>query len=238
MDPLRGHGFGWTTPCPADSHALSVRHVEGLWAAYFPEAAGYLVTRRTWAGGVRLAATRGDFRAEVEVAGGRRRGGARLRLSGCAGSRRVVLTERIASVVAERLRLGGALFGAGCVGLAASRLLVHPPEAAIGMLYILGGLLLVVMLMVAVMTGAGLGGWFGEQMASARWAATIQAVAADTELGADLRRWRAVVRSLAQHRDALAGGVRGLPFRCEFNEVADAGLLAPVAIEPAIVPVR
>ena len=72
------------------------------------------------------------------------------------------------------------------------------PEAAIALLYILGGLLLVVMLMVAVMTGAGLGGWFGEQMASARWTATIQAVAADTELGADLRRWRAVVRSLAQ----------------------------------------
>ncbi len=219
MDPLRGHGFGWTTPCPADSHALSVRHVEGLWAAYFPDAAGFVLSRRSWAGGLRLAAVRGDFRAEVEVAGGRRRGGARLRLSGSAGSQRVVVTERSASAVVERLRLTGALLGAGFVAFAASRLLVTPPEAAIGMLYILGGLLLVVMLMVVMMTGAGLGGWLGEQMAASRWSATIEAITADGELRADLRRRRAVVRSLAQHRDALAGGVRGLPFRCEFNEV-------------------
>lgn len=229
MDPVRGHGFGWTTPCPADSHALSVRHVEGLWAAYFPDAAGYVVTRRTWAGGLRLAATRGDFRAEAEVAGGRRGGGCRLRLSGCAGSRRVVVTERATTAVAERLRQGGALLGAVFVAFAASRLLVTPPEAAIGMLYILGGLLLVVMLMVAVMTGAGLGGWLGEQTAAKRWSATMQAVAADAELRADLRRWRAVVRSLAQHRDALAGGVRGLPFRCEFNDPSDeASAVRPV----------
>ncbi|MBK7823707.1 hypothetical protein [Nannocystis sp.] len=215
---MRGHGFGWTTPCPVGSHEQSVRHVEGLWAAYFPAEAGYVVTRRVWAGGLRLAAHRGDFQAEVEVAGGRRRGGARLRLSGCAGSQRVAVTERVASAVVERLRLCGSLLGAGFVGVTASRLLVTPPELAIGMLHILGGLMLVVMLMVVVMTGAGLGGWLGEQRAASRWAATSQAVAADTGLHTDLRRWRAVVRSLAQHRDALSGGLRGLPFRCEFNE--------------------
>ena len=217
MDPLRGHGFGWTTPCPEGSHPLSVRHVDGLWAAYFPAEAGYVVTGRTWAGGLRLSAVRGDFRAEVEVGGGHRRGRARLQLSGCAGSQRVGITERRASAAVERLRLVGALFGAAAVGVAASRLLVTPPEAGIGMLYILGGLLLVVMLMVAVLTGAGLGGWLGEQWAAKHWSATVQAVAVDSELHADLRRWRAVVRSLAQHRDALAGGLRGLPFRCEFN---------------------
>lgn len=227
MDPLRGHGFGWTTPCPADSHALSVRHVEGLWAAYFPGEAGFVVTRRSWAGGLRLAAVRGDFRAEVEVADGVRRGGARLLLSGSAGSQRMVVTERATGAVVERLRLAGAVIGAAFVVFAASRLLVTPPEAAIGMLYILGGLLLVVMLMVAVMTGAGLGGWLGEQSAASRWSATITAVRGDGELRADLRRWRAVVRSLAQHRDALAGGLRGLPFRCEFSEIDTHGAKPP-----------
>jgi hypothetical protein len=66
-----------------------------------------------------------------------------------------------------------------------------------------------------VLTGAGLGGWLGEQLAAGRWASTLTALEHDHDLHADLQRWRAMVRSLAQHRDALAGG-RGLPFRCEF----------------------
>lgn len=217
MDPLRGHGFGWTTPCPADACEGSLRHVEALWSSYFPAAAGYVLDRRELPDGLRLAASRGDFHAEVEVAGGRRRGAPRLRLSGCAGSQRVAATERSATTAVERLRLLGSALGAGFVALTASRLLVTPPNFTIGILFVLGGLMLVVMLVVVVMTGAGLGGWLGEQVAAGRWAATVQALAEDSGLRADLRRWRALVRSLAQHRDALAGGLRGLPFRCEFN---------------------
>ncbi len=231
MDPLRGHGFGWTSPCPADGEAVSLRRLEALWADYFPAATGYHVTRRELLGGVRFAATRGDFHAEVEVAAGRRRGAPRLRMSGSAGSMRVAATERAGSTAVERLRVGGAVIGAGFVVWSATSLLTTPPHFTIDMLFILGGLMLVVMLMVAVMTGAGLGGWLGERVVESRWAATLHALDGDSALRADLQRWRALVRSLAQHRDLLAGGVRGLPFRCEFvgadeleaDEPADAG---------------
>jgi len=70
--------------------------------------------------------------------------------------------------------------------------------------------------MVLVLTGAGLGGWVGEQLVAGRWASTLAALEQDADLRGDLQRWRALVRSLAQHRDALAGGLRGLPFRCEY----------------------
>ena len=50
-----------------------------------------------------------------------------------------------------------------------------------------------------------------------RGASTLAALEQDADLRGDLQRWRALVRSLAQHRDALAGGLRGLPFRCEFT---------------------
>ncbi|HEY0135537.1 MAG TPA: hypothetical protein VGB85_15740, partial [Nannocystis sp.] len=83
------------------------------------------------------------------------------------------------------------------------------------------GLLLVVMLVVVVMTGAGLGGWFGEQIARSLWATTMRELDGDGPLRTDLQRWRALVRSLAHHRDLLAGGQRGLPFRCEFNAEPD-----------------
>ena len=221
MDPLRGHGFGWTTPCPADGEAASLRHVEALWADYFPAAGGYRVSRRELPGSVRFAATRGDFHAEVEVAGGRRRGAPRLRLSGSAGSRRVAITERAATAVVERLRLTGALIGAAMVGWSASSLLTAPPQFTIELLFVLGGLLLVVMLVVMVMTGSGLGGWLGEQIAGNLWATTLRALDGDGGLRTDLQRWRAMVRSLAHHRDLLAGGRRGLPFRCEFNAEPD-----------------
>lgn len=215
MDPRRGHGFGWTTPCPVDGRELSERHVDELWAAYFPEQDGYVWGRRRLPEGLRLVAERGDFRAEVEVGGGSRRGAPRLHLSGCAGSRRMTATELRTTRLLERMRLAGTLVGAGFVAFIGSRLLVTPPVITIDALTILGGLLLVVMLVVLMMTGAGLGSWLGEQMVATRWAVTLDAVGGDVRLRADLMRWRALVRSLAHHRDALAGGTRGLPFRSE-----------------------
>lgn len=215
MDPRRGHGFGWTTPCPTDGREQSERHIDALWAAYFPEADGYVWARREQADGLRLSVSRGDFHAEVEVAGGARRGAPRLHLSGSAGSRRMIATERATTRTLERSRLLGALVGVGFVGFIGSRLLVTPPVITIDALTILGGLLMVVMLVVLMMTGAGLGSFFGEQMAAGRWATALAAVGGDTKLRADLLRWRALVRALSHHRDALAGGLRGLPFRSE-----------------------
>lgn len=199
-----------------DGRELSERHVDALWAAYFPEADGYVWARRRMTGGTRLTATRGDFHAEVEVGGGSRRGAPRLQLSGSAGSQRMAATERSTTRLLERTRLAGTIVGAGFVAFIGSRLLVTPPTITIDALTILGGLLLVVMLVVLMMTGAGLGTWFGEQMVAGRWAATLDAVGGDTRLHADLMRWRALVRTLAHHRDALAGGMRGLPFRSEW----------------------
>lgn len=198
-----------------DGRALSERHVDELWAAYFPERDGYTWGRRQMAEGLRLVAERGDFRAELEVGGGTRRGAPRLHLSGCAGSRRMTATELQTTRLLERMRLVGTVAGAGFVAFIGSRLLVTPPVITIDALAILGGLLLVVMLVVLMMTGAGLGAWLGEQMVATRWAATLAAVGGDAKLRTDMMRWRALVRSLAHHRDALAGGTRGLPFRSE-----------------------
>ena len=114
------------------------------------------------------------------------------------------------SSVLSALRIAFALF-------ICSPLLVTPPHFMVDALFVLGGLRMVVMLVVLVMTGAGLGGWVGEQLVAVRWASTLAAIEQDADLRADLQRWRALVRSLAQHRDALAGGLRGLPFRCEFT---------------------
>lgn len=189
--------------------------MDALWTAYFPEADGYVWDRRELPEGLRLVATRGDFHAEVEVAGGTRRGAPRLHLSGAAGSHRIAVTELRTTRCVERMRVLGGLLGAGFVGFIGSRLLVTPPVITIDALTILGGLLLVVMLIVLMMTGAGLGGWFGEQRAASLWAEALDAVGMDSKLRADLMRWRALVRTLAHHRDALAGGARGLPFRSE-----------------------
>jgi len=227
MDVLRGHGFGWTTPCPADGEAVSLRHVEALWARYFPDADAYRVIRRELPGSVRFVATRGDFHAEVEVAGGHRHGAPRLRLSGSAGSQRVAITERSATSAVERLRFAGGLLGGSLVAWSASYLLTTPPQFTIDMLFVLGGLLLVVMMIVVVMTGAGVGGWLGEEIAGTLWARTLRTLDTDTALRTDLQRWRALVRSLAQHRDLLAGGQRGLPFRCAFAEPSAAGDTPP-----------
>lgn len=233
MDPLRGHGFGWTTPCPADGEAASLRHVEALWADYFPDAGDYEVRRRELPGSVRFVVTRGDFHAELEVSGGHWHGAPRLRLSGSAGSRRVRHTERSSTATIERLRLAGGLLGGILVGWSASHLLTAPPQFTIDMLFVLGGLLLVVMLVVLVMTGAGIGGWLGQEIAGNLWATTLRALDGDSNLRTDLQRWRALVRSLAHHRDLLAGGRRGLPFRCEFTD-AGAHELHGAAMTPAV----
>jgi hypothetical protein len=216
MDPRRGHGFGWTTPCPVEGRELSERQVDVLWSTYFPEADGYVWSRRTLPAGLRMVAKRGDFHAEVEVAGGARRGAPRVHLSGSAGSQLIAATERATTRYVERMRIAGGAVGAGFVAFIGSRLLVTPPVITIDALTILGGLLLTVMLVVLMMTGAGLGGWLGEQVAAGRWARALDAVGDDTRLRTDLQRWRSLVRSLAHHRDMMAGGMRGLPFRSEW----------------------
>ena len=126
MDPRRGQGFGWAVACPAAAEDGAARHVEGVWQSFFPEGAGYAVTRAELssgpggrgregpaaATGVRLQVRRGDFCGEVEVSAtaGERR--PLLWLRGYAGSQRLAAIELAAARATERLRLAGSLAGA------------------------------------------------------------------------------------------------------------------------------
>lgn len=223
MDPRRGQGFGWTVavaassgrraedPCPEVEAAA--RHVESLWGSFFPEAGGYAVSRASLPGaGLRLAVRRGDFCGEVEVGRARPRA-ALLKVHGRACSQRLEIAERRAARAIDRLRVGGSVIGVSLLLTWMCQLFVYPPGFTIDMLFLLGGLLVVVVLIIALATGANLGAWLGEQFAALEWGRAMAAVEGDAALRGDLQRWRALVRSLAVYREALAGAGRRQPFR-------------------------
>lgn len=227
MDARLGQGFGWAVACPATAEEAAARHVEGLWASFFPAAAGYAVTRsevvsvpgsspsrsRAEQPGMRLQVRRGDFCGEVEVAStaGARR--ARLWLRGYAGSQRLAAVELRAARATERLRLAGSMVGAAALVALCVELLTHPPGFTVDMMFFLGGLLVAVILVVGLAIGANVGAWFGERQAVVGWVRALALVERDASLHEDLRRWRALVKNLAHYRDALAGASRRQPFR-------------------------
>lgn len=217
MDPRRGQGFGWAIPVsdrsPRGEAAAAARHVEGLWGEFFPQTTGYAVERDEQGGGVRLRVRRGDFFGEVEVVSHARERGAQLKLHGWACSRRLEEAERAAARASERLRLAGSLLGAGGLLGFLSQLFVHPPNFTVDMLFFLGGLLVVVILVIALATGGNLGAWLGEHVAAGIWGRALAQVDDDAALRDDLHRWRALVRNLAHYRDALASATRRQPFR-------------------------
>lgn len=188
-------------------------HVESLWGSFFPERAGYEVSRASLPGaGLRLAVRRGDFCGEVEVGRARPRA-ALVKVHGRAGSRRIEVAERRAARAIERLRVMGSVIGVGLLFAWLSQLFVHPPGFTVDLFFLLGGLLVVVILIIALATGANLGAWLGEQVAAAEWGRAMAAAEGDAALRGDLQRWRALVRSLAVYREALAGAGRRQPFR-------------------------
>ncbi|MCY1005714.1 hypothetical protein OV079_09085 [Nannocystis pusilla] len=227
MDARLGQGFGWAVACPATAEDAAARHVEGLWASFFPAAAGYAVTRsevvsvpepspsrgRAHQPGMRLQVRRGDFCGEVEVAAttGPRR--SRLWLRGYAGSQRLAAVELRAARATDRLRLAGSLVGASALLALCVELLTHPPGFTVDMMFFLGGLLVAVIMVVGLAIGANVGSWFGERQAVLGWVRALALVERDTALREDLRRWRSLVKNLAHYRDALAGSSRRQPFR-------------------------
>jgi hypothetical protein len=217
MDPRRGQGFGWAIPVsdgsPRGEAASAGRHVEGLWGEFFPQKTGYSVTRAELPGGFRLRVQRGDFCGEVEVKSHARERGAQLKLHGWACSQRLSEAERAAARASERLRTIGSFAGAGGLLAWLSQLFAYPPNFTVDMLFFLGGLLVVVILIIALATGGNLGAWLGEHVAAGIWGRAMEQVEHDAALREDLVRWRALVKNLAHYRDALAGSTRRQPFR-------------------------
>ncbi len=185
------------------------REVEKLCAAYFPEHDGYQCSRNdaepNW---VRVTVVRGDFTAEVEASGNP----THMRVSGVAGSQRVRDAEHQASHVVDCSRRVGIGLGLAVMTSFAAQALIRPPVFVVEVLFVLGGLLLVIMTLGLVLVGAGLGVRVGEYCVARSWRRVVQSVAEDPALAVDLRRWRALVRSLVHYRDAVASRV-GSPFR-------------------------
>lgn len=219
----RGHGFGWAVSVPRDRGPgreveAAAQHVESLWGSCFPARSGYAVRRAILPGaGLRLEVCRGDFRGEIEVSRAHPR--AHLKVHGHAGSQRLTLAQTRAHRAIERLRIGGAALGCAALCTWMMQLFVHPPGFTVDMMFLLGGLLVVVILIIALATGANLGAWLGEQVAAAEWGRALAQVEGDPGLRADLQRWRGLVRSLSLYREALASAGRRGPFRAPYPEV-------------------
>lgn len=226
MDP-RGQGFGWAIPVSDGSRrgeaAAAARHVEGLWGEFFPQKTGYSVTRAELPGGFRLRVQRGDFFGEVEVKSHARDRGAQLKMHGWACSQRLTAAERAAARASERLRTLGSVLGAGGLLLWMSQMFVHPPNLTVDLMFLLGGLLVVVILLIAVATGGNLGAWLGEHVAAGIWGRAMAQVEGDRGLRDDLVRWRALVKNLAHFRDVLASSGRRQPFRSAHRSESDSG---------------
>lgn len=204
--------------CAAAAEDPAERHVEAVWASFFPAAAGYAVRRSRLTSGVLLAVRRGDFFGEVEVTASEGPRRSQLWLRGCAGSQRLAAAELRAARVSERLRLLGSMTGASALLVLCVDLFRHPPGFTVDMMFLLGGLLVAAILVVGLAIGAGVGAWLGEHAASAGQGRALALAQGDEALREDLRRWRALVKNLGHYREALAGSSRGLPFRAPGGE--------------------
>jgi hypothetical protein len=239
MDPRRGQGFGWAIPVSDGSRrgeaAAAARDVERLWGEFFPQKSGYSVTRAELPGGFRLRVQRGDFLGEVEINSHARERGAQLKMHGWACSQRLAEAERAAARASERLRTIGSLIGASALMAWLSQMFVHPPNFTIDMMFLLGGLLVVVIMLIALAAGANVGAWLGGHVAAVMWGRALAQVDGDAGLREDLERWRALVKNLAHLRDALAGSARRQPFRSD-PVAEDPSEPGGVSLEPGIVP--
>lgn len=113
-----------------------------------------------------------------------------------------------------RARLVGATCGIGLfVSLAWLMIGVNDP------IYVLGGMLLVVAMLLTLLAGGTLGTWMGERLAGHRCQRARAHLSRDVGLVDDVRRWRAVSRKLAAQRLALHRR-RGQPFRADPQALA------------------
>jgi hypothetical protein len=164
---------------------------------------------------------RGDFEANLAIERnleprGRNCGSATpsVRMFGRAQS----IEVRRAHDVGERLVQRGRWVG-GAVGLGLFLSLAWFMIGVNNPVYMLGGMLLVVALLLALMGGGTLGAWVGERLAAHRVERARRTLDGNVAMRDDIRRWKAVSRQLSAQRTALAGH-RGQPFRSEPSTLA------------------
>jgi hypothetical protein len=222
--------FGWAVACAGRRPSQLEDEVRALvawsasaWRRHFPVERGYRVTVEPTAGdahGVRMCVRRGDFAASLSIEHGRPPGpGAAtatpsVRMFGHAQS----LVARRAHELGERLVQRGRVVG-GAMGLGMFLALAWLMIGVNNPIYMLGGMLLVVALLLVLMAGGTLGTWVGERLAAHHRARARRGLERDLAIHDDIRRWKAVSRQLSAQRNALAGH-RRLPFRQEPSALA------------------
>jgi hypothetical protein len=216
--------FGWVVAPRGGAPSRFHDDVEALvawstdaWNAYFPPERGYTTSVETEPvptadpAPIRWRAHRGDFRAEVTVERPEpASAAAAVRMFGRVTSQQMLAAEGAARrcILAGQV-VGGLLGATAFVGLAWLSVGVADP------IFVLGGLLMVVALVVTLTAGVGLGGWFGERVADGVLRRAAAAVQGDPGMEADLRRWASLSRKLQAQRAVLRGTGRQQPFRRE-----------------------
>lgn len=225
--------FGWVVACPGrrpgqveDEVRALVQWSAHAWTRHFPAERGYRVIVEAPAGGaqaVRMSVSRGDFEANLSIEHGpasRCGGGAAatssVRVFGRAQSVVARCAHELGERVVQRSRIAGGAAGLGVfLSLAWLMIGVNNP------IYMLGGMLLVVALLLALLAGGTLGTWVGERLAEHHRHRARRAFERNAAMHDDVRRWKAVSRQLAAQRSALAGH-RRQPFRSEPSMLAGA----------------
>jgi hypothetical protein len=162
---------------------------------------------------------RGDFEAELVFEIRDEIATSDVAIWGEAGSR-ALREARLAAArdVTRWRRVGGALGVLLFAGLGWSAVGVSNP------MFVLGGLLMAVVLLVAVGGCVLSGAWIAERRGRVRVAEAMRAAALDVELQEALRRFRGFARLAAARRAAVVRAGRRSPFRREAALPAEADL--------------
>lgn len=212
--------FGWMVTCAGRSPSQvrdEVRQIAEAsaraWARHFPAEQGYRVDIELpdRASAAHMVVRRGDFEAHVSVEHALDDGAssAAVRMFGRAECETVRHAYDLGERVVARARAVG--WGGGItVFLCLAWLMIGVRDP----IFVLGGMLLVVALLLTVMAGGTLGAWFGERVAELHRGRARRQVHANEGLSDDIRRWKAVSRQLHAQR-ALLLGSRRQPFRTE-----------------------
>ncbi|MCH9682946.1 MAG: hypothetical protein K0V04_16030 [Deltaproteobacteria bacterium] len=225
--------FGWSVAWAGHEANRLGEDVQALveWSAgtckrYFPPERGYQIAIEVPAGaaqGARMSVRRGDFTARVAIertASGRsvaamvRRSTPSIRVYGSARSDTLHHAHQLGERLVQRGRVVGWGVGIGLFATLAWLMIgVRDP------IYVLGGMLLVVALLLTLMAGGTLGAWVGERLAEFQRGRARRDVGSNPALPDDIRRWKGLSRQLNAQRSAL-NGRRALPFRREPGQLA------------------
>jgi hypothetical protein len=211
--------FGWAIACAGrrpgqveDEVQALVAWSAGAWKRHFPPERGYQVIVEAPTGteqSVRMSVSRGDFEANLAIEHGLALHMPSVRMFGRAQSLVVRRAHELGERLVQRGRIVGVTVGLGLfLSLAWLMIGVHNPA------YMLGGMLLVVALLLAIMGGSSLGAWVGERIAAHHRDKAHRELDCNVAMHDDIRRWKAVSKQLAAQRTALAGH-RRQPFRSE-----------------------